>query len=102
MNTFRVKITVSIAGTYAGQDFSYQPGDVVDLERDLAVKWVLVGHAERVDDDTPTTERDLDLRDLDIEEALTRPCTHCSRRARFVFQNRPFCAGHYRAEMESR
>lgn len=85
----------------ASAAFSFQPGEVTDVEEDLAQKWVAVGHAVRVSPQTPLSLRDFDYRDLDAEEALTRRCVHCDRRAQFVLRNKPFCPACYQAELET-
>jgi hypothetical protein len=102
MKTTRVRMNVSIAGTdERGRDFSAQPGDIIDIEAGLAKKWIRGQHGTEVAPGTPLTSRDLSLADLSIEEALTRNCTHCQRRATTVFKNKPFCASHARAELEA-
>lgn len=91
----KVKMNVSIAG----ERWSFQPGQVVMLDKELAEQWVKSGHAERTS--APLTEgRDL-LGDLSAAEAMTHRCEHCSRRARYVFRNRPFCPQHFKAEVGS-
>jgi hypothetical protein len=89
---------VSIAGTDSrGRDFSAQPGDIIDIEAGLAKTWIKVGHAAPVPD-AELTSRDLNLRDLDAEEALTRPCFSCNEtRAQLVFQNQAYCQRCYMA-----
>ena len=84
-----------------GRDFSAQPGDIIDVEAGLAKKWIRGGHGTEVAPGTPLTERDLSLADLSIEEALQHRCMHCDRRAQTVFQNKPFCLRHARAEWEA-
>jgi hypothetical protein len=102
MKTTRVRMNVSIAGTdERGRDFSAQPGDVIDIEASLAKKWIRGNHGTEVPPGTPLTERDLNLLDLSIEEALQRRCTRCDRRAQTVFKNKPFCSRHARAEWEA-
>ena len=93
----RIRMNVSIASA----QFSHQPGDVVDVDDELAAKWVSGGHAERVSPRTPLSNRNnFDLRDLDADEALSRTCVHCNRRARFVLRNKAFCPQHFRSELE--
>jgi hypothetical protein len=48
----KVRMKVSIASA----TFSYQPDQVALVEADLAQKWIAVGHAEKVDKDTPVTD----------------------------------------------
>jgi hypothetical protein len=90
----KVRMNVSIAS----ETWAYQPGQVIALEPKQARQWVEVGHATPVDPATPVTPPDL-LGDLRADEVLRHTCTHCSRRARFVFQNKPFCERCYRAEL---
>jgi hypothetical protein len=104
MKTTRIRMNVSIAGTdERGRDFSAQPGDVIDVETSLAKKWLRGNHGTEVPRGTQLTERDLNLADLDLEEALTRWCEHCppGKRAETVFRNKALCRRHARAEMES-
>ncbi len=42
----KVKILVSIAG----QNFSYYPGQIVDLKKEEALQWIEGGNAERISD----------------------------------------------------
>jgi len=97
MKTTRVRMKVSIAAP----TFSYQPNEVADVEEKLARQWIAVGHAERVSPQTPLSLRDFDYRDLDAEEALRWPCTHCQRRSARVLRGKPYCLAHFRAELES-
>ena len=102
--TLRLRMNVSIAGTdERGRDFSASPGDVIDIEASLAKKWIRGQHGTEVPPGTPLTERDLNLADLDLEEALTRWCEHCppGRRAETVFRGKPLCRQHARAEWEA-
>lgn len=98
----RVRMLVSIAGGTAGKIFSFQPGEVVDLEDSPQTRaWIQHGHAEKVSQSTPLTDRDLNLRDLDADEALTRRCFACDRRrARFVLRNQAYCPQCFRAALE--
>ena len=99
MKTTRLRMNVSIAGTdERGRDFSAQPNDVVDVEAGLAKKWIRGGHGSEVPPGTPLTARDLNLRDLDMEEALTRNCRWCNGRATHVLGNFPYCRGHFAAQ----
>ena len=99
VNTVRLRMNVSIAGTVEGRDFSAQPNDVIDIPADLGKKWIRSGHGTPAPD-AELTERDLNLRDLSMEEALTRACEHCDKRCEIVFRNRGFCNRHYLAELE--
>jgi hypothetical protein len=91
----RVKMQVSIAS----RDWSFQPGEIVDLPDEQARTWIAVGHASRVSPTTPLTSREINLRDLDAEEVLHHRCAHCERRARFVLENRAYCPRHFRAKL---
>ena len=93
----RVKMQVSIASS----TWSYQPGQVVDIDDEKARTWIKNGHAERVAPGTPLTNREMNLRDLDAEEALNHSCIHCGRRAARVLDNKPLCGAHYRAMLEA-
>ena len=96
----KVRMNISIAS----EAWSYQPGQVIEIDADLAKKWVRGGHATPVNGDTPLTRFDtLDgLADLSAAEALRHRCSSCDvRRARFVLRNKPFCPQCYRAELES-
>src|SRR5437879_2402474 len=96
----KVQMRVSIASA----DWSYQPDQVVMLDRDLAEKWIAAGHAVAVNGNLPLTDfNSLDgLADLDAEQALHMNCSACGqRRAQFVFRNKPYCPWCYRAESES-
>ena len=76
----------------ASSQFSYQPGEVVDLEDTPQTRaWLANGHAEKVSSKTPLTDRDINLRDLDCDEIRTHGCVHCNRRAAYVFKNQPYC-----------
>ncbi len=97
--TTRIRMNVSIAGTVAGRDFSAQPGDVCDVESRTAATWIKVGHASLAGPTTPLTARDLNLRDLDMEEGLTRSCEFCEQRSQIVFQNKPLCFQHFRGQV---
>ena len=94
----KIKMQVSIASA----DWSYQPGQVVEIDPGLARQWIAAGHATTVSSGTPLTKFDaLDgLRDLSLEEARHRPCVHCATRANFVLRNKPLCTRHFRSEME--
>lgn len=93
----KIKMRVSIASS----TFSYQPGEVIDLaDEKLARTWLQVGHAEKVPANTPLSNRDINLCDLDADEVLHRHCSHCNRRASFVLKNKPYCPQHFRAEQE--
>jgi hypothetical protein len=94
--TRKVKMQVSIAGA----TFAYQPGQVVNIDSDLAEKWIRGGHAVPAGKNEPLSSPDL-LADLTAEEALRRTCTHCERRARFVLRNKPYCQQHFRSELEA-
>ncbi len=84
----------------ASANFSYQPGEVVDLPDDAQTRaWLANGHAEKVPAKTPLTDRELNARDLDADAARAHRCTHCERRAAYVFQNKAYCPQHYRAEL---
>jgi hypothetical protein len=52
MAKIRVKILVSIGGlaesTYGLEDFSFEPGQIVELHPDLARSWIAGGLAEGV------------------------------------------------------
>jgi hypothetical protein len=89
-------MNVSIAGKLpGGADFDAQPGQVVDVEKRLAKKWVEVGHATRVSESTPLTAPGSDL---SAEEALRRRCCCCDeRRGQLVFDNEAYCERCYRA-----
>ena len=94
----RVRMLVSIASA----KFSYQPNEIVDLEDSPQTRaWVEHGHAEKVSSKTPLSNRDIELADLTADQALHHRCTHCDRRAAYVFGNKPYCPAHYRAEMGS-
>ena len=47
----KVKRTQALAGT----DFSFIPGDVVEVNDLVGEAWIEIGHAVAVDDDTPVT-----------------------------------------------
>jgi hypothetical protein len=36
----------------AGNDFSFHPGEQVDIDDDLAKKWIEVGHCEQIEGDS--------------------------------------------------
>jgi hypothetical protein len=85
----------------ASRDWSYQPGEVADVEEPLARTWLANGHAESVPAKTPLTDREINLRDLDADEALSRVCENClHHRARIAFQGRGLCTSCYRAVRE--
>ena len=99
MKQQKVQMKVSIASS----DWSYQPQQVVMLDIDLAKAWRAAGHCIFVTGPLPVTDfsgRD-GLSDLDAEQALHHRCTHCDRRAAYVFQNRAYCPVHYLAETGS-
>jgi|SRR5689334_25448497 len=99
--TQKIRMLTSIAGhDELGKTFGFQPGQVVTVASRQAKAWISSGHAERVDANTPVTPPD-SFNDLTAEEALRHLCLHCERRAEFVLRNQPFCARHFRAEMES-
>jgi hypothetical protein len=84
----------------ASADFSFQPGEVIDLPDAQARTWIGSGHATQVNGKTPLTNRnDISVRDLDMQEALTHGCVHCGRRAARVLGNKPYCLAHYKAEL---
>ena len=97
MKLVKVRMMVSIASS----TWAYQPGMVVEIDADLAEKWLRGGHATTVHQATPVTEVNDLLADLSAEEALTRGCTHCHQPSRYVLRNLPFCARCFRAELES-
>lgn len=98
----KIEIRVSIAGTVDGDpNWSAQPGDIVEIDSATATKWVASKLAVRAAKDAPLTSQNNLLLDLTAEECLRRNCTHCQRRAKFVLRNKPYCPGHFRAELES-
>ena len=48
----KVRMLISIGGhaepAYNHPEFSYSPGDVVDIDKTLAAAWIAAGHAEPV------------------------------------------------------
>jgi hypothetical protein len=98
MGKQKVEMKVSIASA----DWSYQPGQVVLLDKDLAAKWIRGGHAVAVNGSLPLTDfNSLDgLADLDAEQAMTYACIHCPTRASYVLRQRPLCKRHFVSEME--
>lgn len=97
MKQMKLQMKVSIASA----DWSYQPNQVVLIEEKLARLWIKAGHAVLVNGELPITDFNVGLADLDAAEALRRRCVHCERRAAMVYQNKPFCLAHYRAECGS-
>ena len=91
----KLRMNVSFAST---NGFSAQPGDIVEVNTDLAKQWIRSGHGTRVSDSTPLRSVDDPLIDLSMEEALRHRCSSCdAQRASRVIGNRPFCARCYRA-----
>ncbi len=85
-----MKQKVQFRTSIASSDWSFQSGQVAEVDADLAAKWIRSGVAVAVNGTLPVTDfynRD-GLADLDAEQALRFPCVHCSARASFVFQNR--------------
>lgn len=98
MKTQKVRMQVSIASA----DWSYQPGQVVELDSSLAKQWRDAGHCVFVNGTVPLTDfsgRD-GLADLDAEEARRRVCSRCGqRRGVYALRNRAFCGACFRAEL---
>jgi len=53
----KIKLLVSVAGVWKGDGFSYNLGDVVEVETALAQDLVKAGHAETVKPPPKRTQR---------------------------------------------